>query len=317
MRPLSPKHAGVRASSPATADRVLLAIGLRLLSVGLFALMNVGIKLAEARGATLPEIMFWRQFGATLLVGALVAAGPGVASLRTQRIGAHVLRTALGLTAMALTFTTLTMLPLAEATTIGFSMPIFATVLGALVLHEPTGWRRWAAVFAGFAGVMIVAQPGGDDFPLAGALVGLAAAAATATVSILLRTIGRTEAPLTTVFWFSSLSLLPLGVAYLFAPKPHAPLVWAILLGIGVIGGAAQIAMTRSLTLGPVSTVVPMDYTALLWATVLGALVFDRLPAPATWAGAPVIVGSGLYIVWREHVRRREETRQAIAQGIA
>ncbi|WP_051083516.1 DMT family transporter [Sphingomonas sp. Mn802worker] len=307
----------MRAPPLPTSDHVLLAIGLRLLSVGLFALMNLGIKLAEARGAALPEIMFWRQFGATLLVGGLVATGPGIASLKTRRFGAHVLRTLLGLGAMALTFQTLTMLPLAEATTIGFSMPIFATVLGALVLHEPTGARRWAAVFAGFIGVMIVAQPGGDDFPLVGALIGLAAAAGTATVSILLRTIGRTEAPLTTVFWFSSLSLLPLGAAYLFAAKPHEPAVWAILLGIGVIGGAAQIAMTRSLTLGPVSTVVPMDYTALLWATVLGALVFDRLPAPATWAGAPVIVCSGLYIVWREHVRRREETRQAIAQGIA
>ncbi|WP_375271691.1 DMT family transporter [Sphingomonas sp.] len=304
-------------TNPIAPDRVLLAIGLRLLSVSLFALMNVGIKLAEASGASLAEIMFWRQFGATLLVGAIVAAGPGVASLGTQRFGAHVLRTALGLAAMALTFATLTMLPLAEATTIGFSMPIFATVLGALVLHEPTGWRRWAAVFAGFAGILIVAQPGSGGFPPVGVATGLSAAAGTATVSILLRTIGRTEAPLTTVFWFSFLSLVPLGAAYPFAAKAHFPMVWAILLGIGVIGGAAQIAMTRSLTLGPVSTVVPMDYTALLWATLLGWLVFDRLPAPATWVGAPVIVASGLYIVWREHVRRREETRQAVAQGIA
>nr|WP_246248526.1 DMT family transporter [Sphingomonas hominis] len=295
----------------------MLAIALRLLSVVLFAFMNVGIKLAEARGASLPEIMFWRQFGATLLVGAIVASGPGMRSLSTQRFGAHVARAVLGLTAMALTFGTLTMLPLAEATTLGFSMPIFATVLGALILHEPTGWRRWAAVFAGFVGVMIVAQPGGGGFPLIGVVTGLSAAAGTAFVSILLRTIGRTEAPLTTVFWFSFLSLVPLGAAYPFAFRAHPPVVWAILLGLGVIGGAAQIAMTRSLTLGPVSTVVPMDYTALLWATLLGWLVFDRLPAPATWAGAPVIVGSGLCIVWREHVRRREETRQAVAQGIA
>ena len=302
----------------ATPDRVPLAIGLRLLSVALFALMNVGIKLAEAGGTALPEIMFWRQFGATLLVGGIVVTGPGVRSLATRRFGAHVARAVLGLTAMALTFGTLTMLPLAEATTLGFSMPIFATILGAVILHEPTGWRRWAAVFAGFVGVLIVAQPGGGGgFPLLGVLTGLSAAAGTAFVSILLRTIGRTEAPLTTVFWFSFLSLVPLGAAYPFAFRPHPPLVWAILLGLGIIGGAAQIAMTRSLTLGPVSTVVPMDYTALLWATALGWLVFDRLPAASTWAGAPVIVASGLYIVWREHVRRREETRQAVAQGIA
>ena len=75
--------------------------------------------------------------------------------------------------------------------------------------------------------------------------------------------------------------------------------------------------MTTSLTLGPVSTVVPMDYTALLWATLLGWLAFDRLPAASTWLGAPVIIASGLYIVWREHVRHRIETTQATAQGIA
>lgn len=299
-------------------DRILLAVTLRLGSVVLFGLMNVCIKLAGQRGAALPEILFWRQAGAAMLVAAVVAAGPGFASLHTNRVGAHVLRTLVGLTAMALTFYTLTVLPLAEATTIGFSMPIFATVLGALLLKEPTGWRRWAAVATGFAGVMIVTQPGagGHHIPLVGALTGLAAAFGTAMVSVLLRTIGRTERPLTTVFWFSVLSLLPLGVAYSFAAQSHDALTWAILIALGLLGGAAQIAMTTSLTHGPVSTVVPMDYTALLWATLFGWLVFDLLPAPQTWWGAPVIVASGLYIVWREHVRRRTETRQAAAQGV-
>lgn len=300
-------------------DRILLAVALRLMSVALFALMNVGIKLAQLGGAALPEILFWRQAGAAMLVAGVVLAGPGFGSLRTARFGAHVLRTVIGLTAMALTFYTLILLPLAEATTIGFSMPIFATVLGALVLKEPTGWRRWAAVAAGFVGVLIVTQPGGDGhhIPLLGVATGLTAAACTATVSILLRTIGRTERPLTTVFWFSVLSLIPLGVGYAMTAQGHAPLIWVTLVGIGVLGGAAQIAMTSSLTLGPVSTVVPMDYTSLIWATVLGWLVFDRLPAQATWIGAPIIIGSGLYIVWREHRRRRAETLQAATQGIA
>lgn len=299
-------------------DRILLAVALRLTSVALFALMNVTIKLAQQGGAVLPEILFWRQAGAALLVAVMVAGGPGVASLRTQRFGAHVLRAVIGLTAMALTFTTLILLPLAEATTIGFSMPIFATVLGALVLKEPTGWRRWAAVATGFVGVLIVTQPfgTGHHIPLAGVLTGLGAAACTATVSILLRTIGRTERTLTTVFWFSTLSLIPLGVAYALTAQAHPWTMWATLIAVGLLGGVAQLAMTSSLTFGPVSTVVPMDYTSLIWATLLGWLVFERLPAAATWIGAPVIILSGLYIVWREHVRRREETLQAAAQGL-
>ena len=299
---------------PLTQDRLLAAVGLRLTSAALFSLMNVGIKLAEAGGATLGEILFFRQAGAAVLVAGVVAAGPGFGSLATGRFPAHLLRCAIGLTAMALTFSAILMLPLAEATTIGFSMPIFATVLGALLLGEPTGWRRWAAVAAGFAGVAIVAQPAGGHMPPAGIALGLGAAFCTSTVMILLRQIGRTEAAMTTVWWFSALSAAVLLPVYLFAAKAHPPLVWATLAGIGLLGGAAQLAMTGSLARGPVSVVVPMDYTTLIWATLLGWLTFGTLPVAATWTGAPVIVASGLFIVWREHVRRREETERVTMQ---
>ena len=305
----------MRGLMPGSSESLSHAIGLRLTSVALFATMNVGIKLVEARGASLGEILFWRQFGAALLVGSIVGGGPGFGSLRTKRFGAHIVRCVVGLTAMSLTFWTLLLLPLAEATTLGFSMPIFATVLGALVLHEATGWRRWAAVLAGFVGVIIVTQPGSGHIPPLGIATGLGAAFCTACISILLRTIGKTEAGLTTVFWFSVLSMVPLAPLYAMVAQLHPPLVWLLLLGIGLLGGAAQIAMTRSLQLGDVSLVVPMDYTALLWATLFGWLVFATLPVASTWVGAPVIVASGLYIVWREHVRRRHETERAITQA--
>ena len=156
-------------------DRILAAVGLRLLSVGLFSGMNVLIKLAELHGGSFGEILFWRQLGASTLVGTVVLVGPGWRSLATRRMSAHVLRAAMGLSAMACTFATILALPLAEATTLGFTMPIFATILGALILREPTGWHRWAAVCVGFVGVLIVAQPGSGGFPLSGALTGLAA----------------------------------------------------------------------------------------------------------------------------------------------
>ena len=297
-------------------DRIPLAIATRLLSAFLFATMNAVIKLAQQGGASLGEILFYRQFVAAVLVGAVVAAGPGIGSLRSARFRAHVLRAVVGLGAMACTFSAILALPLAEATTLGFTMPIFATVLGALLLGEPTGWRRWAAVLAGFAGVLIVAQPGGGHFGIWGALAGLAGAFLTASVSILLRQIARTETTLTTVFWFSTLSLLPLGIVYAFAAKAHPTSVWLLMVAVGTLGGIAQLAMTSALRFGPVSVVVPMDYSSLLWAAVYGWAIFAVWPAAATWAGAPVIVASGLYIVWREHVRRREETRQGTAQGI-
>lgn len=294
-------------------DRLLPAIGLRLIAAALFAAMGAAIKAAELGGAALAETLFFRQFGAMILVGAIVGVGPGFATLRTQRLPAHLLRTAVGLSSMACNFAALFLLPLAEATAISFSMPIFATIMGALFLAEPTGWRRWLAVLTGFAGVMVVTQPGGGTLPLAGIGLGLLAAFLSAAVSILLRTMGRSEPPVRTVFWFSGLSAIVLLPFYLSVAQPHPAATWAALLAIGVLGGLAQIAMTTSLTLGPVSVVVPMDYTALIWATLLGWLAFDRLPATATWLGAPIIVASGLYIIWREHVRRREETQAALA----
>ena len=297
-------------------DRLFSAIGLRLLAVALFAGMMVGIKLAQQGGATLGEILFYRQAGAALLVSGVVAAGPGLASLKSERMPAHLWRCVVGLISMGFGFSAVLALPLAEVTTIGFSMPIFATVLGALMLGEPTGWRRWAAVLAGFVGVVIVAQPGGGQIPLSGAVLGIISAVLTAWVSIMLRQIGRTESALTTVFWFSALSLLPLGAIYLYQAQAHELRTWLLLAAVGLLGGAAQLAMTSSLARGPVSVVVPMDYTSLLWATLLGWWVFGTLPVPATWIGAPIIIGSGLFIVWREHVRRRGATRQAGTEGI-
>ena len=181
------------AAPPATDDRIATAVALRLASAACLATMNAFIKLAEAGGAHLVEILFFRQALGIPLVAGVIALGPGLATIRTQRFGAHLVRTIVGLTSMTCLFIAVMLLPLAESTTLAFTVPIFATVLGALVLKEPTGWHRWGAVLAGFAGVLVVAQPGSGHFPFWGAVAGIAAAFLTAVVSILLRRIGRTE----------------------------------------------------------------------------------------------------------------------------
>lgn len=298
-----------------TPDRVLPAIAYRLLSVVAFATMAACIKLAEARGAKLGELLFFRQAGALPVVLVAVAAGPGLQTLATQRIGVHALRTAIGLASMSFMFATVLLLPLAEATTLQFTVPIFATILGALFLREVVGVHRWSAVVIGFVGVLIVAQPGSGHIPLLGAATGLAAALLSATVSILLRQIGATERPTTIVFYFSALSIPVLAPALWWSVAPHPPATWALLVLTGLIGGLGQLAMTKSLSLAPVSVVVPMDYSGLIWATLYGWLLFGALPIAWTWVGAPVIVASGLYIVWREHRRGRANALAAAAAG--
>ncbi|MBS0480226.1 MAG: DMT family transporter [Proteobacteria bacterium] len=303
------------AAPAAHNDRIMFAVALRLASAGIFASMNALIKLAEAGGAHLAETLFFRQTFALPVVTLWIAAGPGLGSIRTQRFGAHVVRTALGLASMCFMFSTILLLPLAESTTLQFTLPIFATILGALILREPTGRHRWGAVLIGFIGVLIVTRPGGGGIAPLGIATGLTAALLSAGVSILLRQISKTESAATIVFWFSALSVPPLGVAFALFAEPHPLTTWLLLIAVGVTGGIAQLCMTAALGSAPVSVVVPMDYTGLVWATLYGWLLFGVLPDAATWLGAPVIIASGLYIVGREHRLRREKTDRAVAQG--
>jgi drug/metabolite transporter (DMT)-like permease len=271
------------------------------------------VKLVATRGVNVVESLFYRQCGSALCATGLVAVGPGFASLRTQRVWAHVGRMALGLGAMGLNFLAFIMLPLAEATAIGFSVPIFSVVLAALILHEPTGRWRWSAVAAGFIGVLLIVQPGSGDVPLLGASVALVAALMTASVTIVIRRLGATERAATTVFWFAVSSLVPLGFAMLFFGKSHDPVTWTMLGGLALVGGLAQLTLTGALRLAPVALVMPMDYTSLLWAVLLGSWIFAEVPTPWIWIGAPIIIASGLVIVSREHRLHRRAALSAEA----
>jgi drug/metabolite transporter (DMT)-like permease len=263
--------------------------------------MFAAVKLAGTRGVHVVESLFYRQIGSVVCATGLVLAGPGLASLRTKRIGAHVGRMALGLAAMGMNFLAIMLLPLAEATAIGFTVPIFSTILAAILLGEATGRWRWGAVLAGFLGVLLMVHPGAGSVPLTGATIALVAAGLTAAVTIVIRRLGATERATTTVFWFAATSLLPLGLLMLHFGKSHDGTTFAILAAMALAGGLAQLTLTASLRLAPVALVMPMDYTSLLWATLLGAWLFTELPSSSVWIGAPVIIASGLVIVWREH----------------
>ncbi|QIK95449.1 DMT family transporter [Sphingomonas sp. HDW15A] len=306
---------GTRDTDRPIEQRPLLAMGLRLLTALLLASMFAGVKWASQRGVHVVESLFWRQLGSAFCATAWVAWGPGFETLRTKRIGAHVTRMGIGLTAMFLNFLAMTLLPLAEATAIGFSVPIFSVVLAALVLGEPTGKWRWGAVVVGFIGVLVVVQPGSSHLPLEGGAVAVVAALMTAAVTIVIRRLGATEAAATTVFWFAVSSLLPLAILMPWFGKAHDLQTWAIVSGLSLAGGLAQLTLTGALRLAPVALVMPMDYTSLIWATLFGFLLFGQLPTEWTWIGAPVIIASGLVILWREHrLARASRAAQAVPE---
>lgn len=292
-------------SAAPVLQRPMLAIGLRLAAMVMLAAMMALVKIAATRGVSLVESMFWRQLAAVPLAYGWIVLTMGPRAIATRRPGAHVRRTALGLMGMALNFSAVILLPLAEATAIGFSMPIFATILAALLLREPVGLHRWSAVLVGFIGVLVIARPDAAHLAQPGFLVAILAALMTALVSIALRELGQSEPTPVIVFWFSLLSLLPLALLMPWSGRWHDAETMRLLLAMGVVGGLAQLLLTAALRLGPVSLVLAMDYSQIIWATLAGWLLFGAWPTASSGWGATLIVAGSLYIGWREQVHRR------------
>jgi drug/metabolite transporter (DMT)-like permease len=236
--------------------------------------------------------------------------------LKTKRPKAQALRGVYGLIGMFLNFGAIALLPLAEATTLSFTAPIFAVVLSIVLLGEKIGAWRLAAVVLGFAGVLIIAQPGGGHLPLFGAAIGLGGAFMIALISIQIADLGRTEHPFTIVLWFATMSSVVLLVPVLILGHAHTAHEWLLLLATGVIGSIGQFLLTASLRFGKVTSVIVMDYSALIWATLWGWLIWQVLPPATTWLGAPLIVGAGIVIAWRERRLHKRSISAAEPIGV-
>jgi drug/metabolite transporter (DMT)-like permease len=287
----------------------LLGIALRVGAATSFGFMAAMIKLGDQAGVSLPELAFYRfAFGLPPLLVWMAFTG-NFGAWRTQRPLAHLLRGVLGLSTMVVAFSAVTILPLAEAATIGFVAPLFSVGLSALVLRERVGRYRWSAVAIGFLGVLIVMQPAGTHFPAIGLVLALLAAFGTAAVTITIRQIGRTETTPTIVLWFTCFAMLASGAFLPFYGAVHDGRTWAILVALGLFGGLGQLFLTSALRFAPVSVVVPFDYTQLVWAVLLGWALWDMHPASTTWLGAAVIIASGLFTLYREHKLGRDKPR--------
>lgn len=290
-------------------NRAMAGILTRLAAMLSLAFMFAFVKLAGEQGVHVTESLFYRQLIAMPLICFLIwRSQDGWPSIISNKHGLHMLRSALGIFAMGLNFWAMTLLPLADATTISFTVPIFATLFAAIFLREKVGIRRWSAILIGFVGVLIVVQPGGSLIPAFGAAVALGGALVTAAVTMVIRMLGRTETSVVTIFWFSVYTLPALTVCAFIYGGGHDAKTWGYLLGIGIFGALGQLSITQSLRFAPVSTIVPMDYSSLIWATIFGIVLFGQYPGLSIWLGAPVIIGSGLFIAWREHVKASKLT---------
>jgi drug/metabolite transporter (DMT)-like permease len=284
-------------------SRPVFALAVRLLAVMCLTTMAMLVKLAGDHGVHLFEIMFWRQAVTIPLVLSWLGAKRNLRVLKTPRFAAHLRRSLLGVFGMSLMFAAFLLLPLAEATAINFTVPLFATLLSVMFLHEKIGLWRLSALAIGFAGVIIITRPGNSDIPLLGAAAGLGAAFMIAMLSILIKDLNRTDQPVCIVFWFAAIGTPITAIALPFVMTTHDGMVWGLLMAAGIFGSFGQLLLTTALRFGDVSSVVVMDYSGLIWATIYGWIVWDRLPSSTTWLGAPLIITAGMIIVWREHKR--------------
>ncbi|WP_353226943.1 DMT family transporter [Novosphingobium sp.] len=309
----------------AVQQRPLFALGLRLLSALLFSVVLLLVKLITDRGMWFPEMLFWRQVLPTVVLLVWLVARGQLHRLRTARPLVHARRAAIGTFSMFFTLGVVLLLPLAEATVLGFTAPLFAVILSVVLLRETVGVWRIGAVLLGLGGVVIMANPwhaytGHHHLPVLGLLVGIIAAFLVALISIQLRDLGRTEEPITIVFYFCAMSVPVLALLLPFVPAGydrafhHDAIGWLMIGGIGLLGMFSQLLMTSSLRYGRVSSVIVMDYAQFGWSTLWGWLVFAHLPPATTWIGAPAIIAAGSIIAWREHVR---STRGLAADTVA
>lgn len=289
--------------------RPLLALGLRLLAAFALATMAMLVKLAGDRGAHLVEMIFWRQAIAAMLIGSGLAIAGRLSLLKTQRLKSHSIRSATGLFGMFFTYGAVLLLPLAEATTLGFTAPIFAVLIAMALFGERIGPYRWAAVGIGFAGVLVVMQPGSGDHEgvtLIGVAVGLMAPLMVSIISFQIQDLNKTENPWSIVFWFAALSAPVVAIGLPFVITAHDPQTWITILAMALMGVLAQILLTASLRFGSAAVILLMDYTALLWSSAYGLFVFDRAAPASLWLGAPLIIAAGLLIAWRERQLAKE-----------
>ena len=294
--------------SPPPPERPLLGVALRCCTATAFAIMAALLKYASDRGASLDDLIFYRSLGALPVVAIWALARGGIGAVRTRRPLKHLTRSCIGLVSMILTFGALALLPIAVATTLSYSAPITATVLSGLFLGEAVGARRWTAVLIGFVGVVLVARPGGVHLSTLGLAAGIGASIGQACVAITLRQIGMTESSASIVFWFTIFTGVVSGLALPFLGVRHDIALTALLIGAGMFGGVGQLALTGSLRYAPVSVVVPFDYLQILWATLIGWLIFASPPPDTMLTGAALIAMSGIYTAYREGRRGKVPT---------
>ena len=273
-----------------------------LVAVGSFSLMDAGLKILSASYPPL-QIAALRSFASLPLIMIWIALTTGFRGILRVRFGLHALRAAMGIMMLATFVYGVKHLPLSEAYSIFFIAPLLITAFAALILHERIEWQRWVAIVAGLLGVLIVLKPTGAGWVTLPGISIVVCAVGYALSAITVRILGRTDSTQSMMFWL--MAMIGGGATLLALPQWRAiePRHWIVIAGVGVTGGLGQWAITEAFRIGEASFIAPFEYSALAWGLALDWILWQTLPAARAFAGAAVIIASGIYLIRRERVR--------------
>lgn len=291
----------------------LIGIGLMCVTVMFFASLDT---MAKYLGALMdPLEVAWARYTSAFLLTLFVSnpvTQPGL--MKTSRPVLQGVRASLLVTSTVLNFFALRWLQLDEALSIIFTYPFIVAIASGPILGEWLGWRRWTAIGVGFCGVLLITRPGLGSFN-PGAVLSLASVICYGLYAVLTRVASRTDSNQTSLFYNNAV-----GAAMLL---PVIPFVWTtpanwkislMLVGIGVLGSVGHFFMISAHRLAPASVLSPFIYTQLVWVVILGYLVFDHVPNELTMVGATIVVGSGLYLLYRERKVGKTTTSEAVIE---
>lgn len=301
-------RAAIESSEPRHhADHVPRGIGCMVLATMLFSAASAMTKW-QVGIYPVGEVVFSRSISSLVVCAAVMLPMTGFSVYVTRRPWDHFARGLSQATSQTLFALAFTLMPLAGAVSINFSAPLFAALVSILWLKERASFSRWAALLIGFAGVLIVANPGRSSFTL-GALFALGNAVMYGTVTVAVRGMTKTESANTLIIWQLTVIAFLHAFLLLFGWRWPAPIDALMLFGSGFLNAIGQYFWTQSLRLAPATAVGAFYYLNLVWALALGYLIWGDVPTAGLLIGSAIVVGSGFFLFWREARLQRSIAR--------
>lgn len=294
-------------SNNAAREKKALGAGFALCNVFMLALIAAAVKyLGESYSVF--QISFARNvFSLFIVIPAVLYMG-GRRALKTERPKLHLVRGVIGATAMLFLFSSYKLLPLADATAFGFTVPLFLAILSGPLLAEKVGRDRWIAVAVGFAGALVMARPSGEVTML-GIGVAVTGAFLVSLVMVLLRRMNNTEEPVAIIFYFTIFATLFTAIPAAMVWETPDAQGWGLLVLLGVMGGINQLLLTMAYRYAPAVLVGTFGYTKIIWASALGFMIWGHIPEFHVIMGAGIVIASGIFMLFSETGKLRRLRR--------